>query len=47
MNGVSPIFFVFTRSATKTAQGEAAGAAADEGNAQAFPITYIRFGMIS
>ena len=47
MNGVSPVFDFNAICYKDSRRGEAAKAAADEGNAQAFPITYIRFGMIS
>lgn len=47
MNGVSPIFSFLRDLPKGSRRGEAAKAAADEGDARTLPITYIRFGMIS
>lgn len=47
MNGVSPVFRFSAICYKGSRQGEAAKAAADEGDARTLPITYIRFGMIS
>ena len=47
MNGVSPVFDFNAICYKGSRQDEAAKAAADEGDAQTLPITYIRLGMIS
>lgn len=47
MNGVSPVFRFSAICYKGSRQGEAAKAAADEGDARTLPVTYIRFGITS
>lgn len=47
MNGVSPVFRFSAICHKGSRRGEAAKAAADEGDARTLPITYIRFGITS
>ncbi len=47
MNGVSPVLDFNAICYKGSRRGEAAKAAADEGDARTLPITYMRLGMIS